>query len=58
MALLIKRNVIDENALKDAFKTLFCDYYRSMKPYIEDRQETSSRYYMSYVEIALKWDKN
>jgi hypothetical protein len=47
MALLIKRNVIDEEALKEAFKTVFCDYYKSLKPYIEDHQTVSSRYLMN-----------
>jgi Domain of unknown function (DUF4760) len=58
ISLLIKKDLIEEDTVKDAFKTVFCDYYSSLKPYIEERQKKSGRFLMNYEEIAMKWSKN
>lgn len=55
VSILILDNVIDENAIKDAFKTVFCDYYKTLQGFIEYHQKESQRYYSHYVKIAKSW---
>lgn len=56
MALLIKENIVEEEVIKHFFKTLFTDYYRYLKNFIDGIRHSSSRYLINYVELAKKWD--
>lgn len=58
LSLMIKNNIVDENAIKNCFKTVFLDYFKILKRYIDEIQKTSTRYLMNYEEIAKKWDKD
>lgn len=58
LSLLIKREIVDEESLKACFKTVFIDYFKVMRRYIDEIQKTSSRYLMNYEEVAKRWEKN
>ncbi len=58
LSLLLKCELIDEQTLKGAFKTLFCEYFSRLKPYIDERQKASKRYLMHYEEVASKWSRD
>ncbi|TAN12121.1 MAG: DUF4760 domain-containing protein [Chitinophagaceae bacterium] len=55
VSILIEDCVIDENAIKDAFKTLFCDYYKTLKSVIEHHQKENIRYFHNYAKVAKRW---
>lgn len=57
LSLLLKRDLVDEQTLKDAFKTVFCEYFLRLKPFIDERQKASRRYLLNYEEVASKWSK-
>ncbi len=58
IALLIEKGLVEEDIIKDAFKTLFCDYYSLLKPYIKERQTESARFIVKYEALARKWSLN
>lgn len=55
IALLLERDVIEEDCIKDAFKALFNSYYKTLKPFIDDLQRENKRYFKSFSAIATKW---
>lgn len=55
IALLIKNDLVDEESIKKCFKTLFVDYLKTLKKYIDEIQKESKRFLMNYEEIAKKW---
>lgn len=55
LALLIKNDLVDENCIKDCFKTLFIDYLNILRKYIDEVQKESKRHLINYEEIAKKW---
>ena len=58
LSLLIKNDLVHEETTKSFFKTVFCEYFSVLKPYIDERQKASRRYLLNYEEIALRWSKN
>jgi hypothetical protein len=58
ISLLIKNDLVHEETIKSFFKTVFCEYFSVLKPYIDERQKVSRRYLLNYEEIALKWSKD
>jgi len=58
LSLMIKNNIVDEDSIKNCFKTVFLDYFKVLRLYIDEVQKTSARYLMNYEDIAKKWDKN
>lgn len=57
IAIVIKYGLADEEILKKAFKTSFCDYYERLKRYIMWRRKKSPFYYINYEELAKKWEQ-
>lgn len=55
IAILIKKELADEEILKDAYKAVFCSYYERLQRYIKKRQKKSVLYLINYEEIARKW---
>ena len=55
LSLLIKNDLVDEESLKQCFKTLFIDYLNILRKYIDEIQKESKRFLMNYEEIATKW---
>jgi mRNA-degrading endonuclease RelE of RelBE toxin-antitoxin system len=55
ISLLIKNDLVDENCIKQCFKTLFIDYLKLLRNYIDEIQKESDRFLMNYEEIAKKW---
>ena len=55
LSLLIKNDLVDEEALKQCFKTLFVDYLNVLRKYIDEIQKDSKRFLMNYEEIATRW---
>ncbi|TAM93881.1 MAG: DUF4760 domain-containing protein [Chitinophagaceae bacterium] len=55
VSILIEDQVIDEDAIKDAFKTLFCDYYKTLKSVIEHHQRENHRYFKNYACVSKRW---
>lgn len=54
ICLLLDRNVIDEECINDAFKSLFCSYYKSLSYYINDIQRDNPRYFKNYTAVVIK----
>lgn len=61
ISLLLGDNLIDEQSLKKAFKTVFLLYYDNLKEYIEFLQRGNGgnnvRIYKNFVELCQKWHK-
>lgn len=55
ISLLIKNELVDEECIKDCFKTLFIDYLKALRRYIDEIQKESKRFLMNYEEVAQKW---
>lgn len=55
IALLINNDLVDEESIKNCFKTLFVDYLKTLKKYIDEIQKESKRFLMNYEAIAQKW---
>ena len=62
ISLLLGDNLIDEQSLKKAFKTVFLLYYDNLKEYIEYLQRGNGgnnvRIYKNFVELCQKWHKD
>ena len=52
---MIIKDHIDEDAVKAAFMTVFCDYYKTLKVAMEIHRETSPRAYNHYFQVARRW---
>jgi hypothetical protein len=57
IAILVENNHVEEEIIKDGFKTLFVNSYSVMKPYIDYRQETHRKSWYLYECLAEKWSK-
>jgi len=57
MAILVENNHVEEEIIKDGFKTLFVSTYSLMKPYIDYRQETHRKSWYRFECLAEKWSK-
>lgn len=55
LSLLIKNDLVEEDAIKNCFKTLFVDYHKALRKYIDEIQKGSKRFLMNYEEIANEW---
>lgn len=55
ISLLIKKDLVDEECIKLCFKTLFVDYLKLLRKYIDEIQKESKRFLMNYEDIAKKW---
>lgn len=55
ISLLLSKDVIDEECIKDSFKALFTSYYSILMPYIKNIQADNPRYYKSFVSIVTQW---
>ena len=55
ISLLIKNDLVDEDCIKQCFKTLFVDYLKLLRNYIDEIQKENSRFLMNYEALALKW---
>lgn len=51
----LEKNIVDEECMQDVFKALFCSYYSVLKPYIDNIQTDSPRYFKSYVNVVKRW---
>jgi len=51
ISLLIFKELIDKEIMRDSFKTLFCEYYKVLKPYIIERQKQSGRFLINYEVV-------
>jgi hypothetical protein len=58
LSLMIRYDIVHEEHIKQCFKTVFLDYFKVLKRYIEVVQKTSGRYLMNYEEIAKRWDRD
>jgi len=58
LSVMIKRDILDEETIKSCFKSVFVDYYKALKRYIDEIQKKSSRYLMNFEELAQKWEKS
>ena len=57
MCMLIRKEHVDEEIIKDSFKTLFIKSYSLMKFYIEYIQIDSHTIYSEFVDTVKRWEQ-
>jgi hypothetical protein len=57
LSILVENKYIDEDIVKQAFKTLFVGSYSIMKPYIEFKQASSRQAWYHFECLAKKWSE-
>lgn len=57
IAVMLKREHIDEKIIKSTFGTLFKSYYKALRFYIDYRQKEHSRSWQYFEETSKKWLK-
>ncbi len=58
LSVMINEKIVDEDTIKKCFKTLFVDYHKVLRRYIDDIQSTSARYLLNFEDVAKKWERN
>lgn len=57
ISLLVKNKHVEEDIIKDSFKTIFINTYTLLKPYIDESQASSRKIWINYECLAEKWSK-
>lgn len=57
ISLLVKNGHVEEDIIKDSFKTIFIYTYTLLKPYIDDSQAHSRKIWINFECLAEKWSK-
>jgi hypothetical protein len=57
ISLLVKNQHVEEDIIKDSFKTIFIYTYTLLKPYIDDCQANSRKIWINFEGLAEKWSK-
>jgi hypothetical protein len=57
MAISIERKVVDEDYIKDFFKSIFIDYHSIYRFYITYERKKESRLWIKFSNLAEKWNR-
>lgn len=57
ISILVKNKHVEEDIIKDSFKTIFINTYTLLKPYIDNSQEASRKIWLNFECLAEKWSK-
>jgi hypothetical protein len=57
ISILVKNRHVEEDIIKDSFKTVFIYTYTLLKPYIDDCQANSRKIWINFECLAEKWSK-
>lgn len=57
ISILVKNKHVEEDIIKESFKTIFINTFTLLKPYIDDSQSNSRKIWINFECLAEKWSK-